>query len=147
MNELQLLRTELAAQRGRAREMALLCASQSKSYDIYLTFIIESESRRLASHLERLKPRSDLTPAERALLESSARELRTLDAIARDALALKAKSTVRLITVVEELEAIAVSRYGLEAWRRTAHLDADSILEERRLRKMVLEQTHGRTAG
>lgn len=152
MNELQLIRTELAAQRRNAREIAASLTSQpininivpSTAYDKYLSLIIDLESHRARSHLERLRSRSDLSEAEHEVIAHCAREL---DALAHGATTHKAHCMTRHSALAEELEAIAAPRYGMDDWRRAAHIDADSILEERRLRKSVLEQIHGRVSG
>lgn len=162
MNELQLLRKELAAQRRHARELSI-SRVESATYDEYLALIIGLETHRIASHLARLRPRLDMSETERRLLERCTSEFERLTAQASascptafegdghapgalpsGALTRKADLVMRLSALSEELETIAVSRYGIEDWRRAAHVDADSILEERRLRKKVLEQAHGR---
>lgn len=140
MNELQLIRSELAAQRRHALELIALGVT-SDAYTVYLAFILDLEARRIASHLEHLQSRSDLTDANHRLLGRCARTLETL--AATQARGSSAELLARLMPLVEELEALAESRYALADWRRAAHIDADSILEERRLRKKVLEQVHG----
>ena len=169
VNELQLIRSELAAQRHHARALAASLDSMNaiinsqilKSYDIYLSWIIERESHRTSSHLERLRSRSDLGDTERGVIGRCAREFDALAAerasasaasaapasAAHDVIARRADLMNRLAAIAEQLETVAASRYGIEDWRRTAHIDADSILEERRLRKNVSEQPHGRTSG
>lgn len=172
MNELQVIRRELAAQHRHAREMAaslmsdsgMTTIASSDSYNIYLSWIIDLESRRAHSHLERLRSRSELSDPDGAVIERCAREFEMLSSegalapptatpqvpalgLLRDGLTRKAHVITRLAALVEELETVAASRYGLDDWRRTAHIDADSILEERRLRKNALEHVHGRTSG
>ena len=150
MNELQLIRRELAAQRRHVRAITTSLSTQSApsisvSYKLYFSFIIAMETRRLASHLERLRSRTDLTDADLRLIE---RGVRTLEALgAERSPGSCAERVTSLSALVEELEGIAESRYGLNDWRRAAHLDADSILEERRLREKALEQAHGRISG
>jgi len=149
VNELQLIRAELATQRRHARDLAASHARDlndknsftSDSYDKYFTFILAIESRRAASHLERLRSRSDLSVTERGVIERYAGELEVLRA--ERAAVDNARGVTRLCDLSTELEAIAESRYGLDDWRRAAHIDADSILEERRLRKQLHAQIHG----
>jgi len=163
MNELQFIRGELAAQRQRSREIGAswsercgdaqireLNEVKSVSYRSYLLFIIDLESKRIASHLDRLGPRSDLSDAERKGFERCAREFEMLSAaraLSSTSAARTVESLSRLSTLVRELEAIAESRYGVDDWRNASHIDADSILEERRLRKQALGEPHGRASG
>jgi len=162
MNEVQLIRRELTGQRVRAREFIAAFESgdsinatvSSECYASYLMFAIESESARIVSHLERLTHRSDLSEAERRRLEHCGREFGSVTAAQRAAAAAFTRETIardvelltRLSTLVEELEAVAESRYGVDDWRCTAHVDADSILEERRLHKRISSRTDGSRA-
>ncbi|HEY2590990.1 MAG TPA: hypothetical protein VGI35_05310 [Steroidobacteraceae bacterium] len=162
MNEMQLIRRELAAQRRHAREIAASWISPRgavsneilNTYDAYFLLIIHLESSRVASHLDSLQSRSDLTHAERSLLEHCGSEFETLAAGAAAAPAITRETVMRhgsllmqLSTLVQQLEGIAESRYGVDDWRRASHLDADSILEELRLRKQALGETRGPANG
>lgn len=172
MNEVQLIRRELAAQRRRARLLAAACSPEigsvnsyvPDSYSLYFLLVLDLESKRLQSHLARLETRSDLSADERRALERCAREFASLAgghaAAARDTAAdtrdtaagtsvtRNAEALTRLSTIVEELESIAESRYTVDDWRRTAHVDADSILEERRLHERARnEQARGEIHG
>lgn len=170
MNEVQLIRRELAAQRRHAREIAASWISPRgavsneilNAYDAYFLLIIHLESARVASHLASLQSRSDLTHAERWLLERCGGEFEALAverqpgrvrgseaqapagaAITRDTVMRHGSLLMQLSTLVQQLEGIAESRYGVDNWRRASHLDADSILEELRLRKQALGETRG----
>ncbi len=169
MNEVQLIRRELAAQRRHARDIEASWSARlgdinthnSEAYNSYFLFILGMESKRIQSHLERLRIRSDLSKAEHALLELCGGEFETLTAarapssprsasasgsaatVTADTLARNVESLNRLSMLLQQLDAIAESRYGVEDWRSASHLDADSILEERRLRRRALGESHG----
>jgi hypothetical protein len=161
MNEMQIIRRELAAQREHSREIGAswnsrrfdLSIANSVCYNLYFLLIIGLESKRIESHLDRLRSRSDLSDTERRKLERCAREFETLTAARVPASAsdpattITADTVARFSTVVQELEAIAASRYGVDDWRRASYIDADSILEERRLRTQALGEAHGRAPG
>jgi hypothetical protein len=168
MNEVQLIRRELAAQRRHGREIGASWSAgtdefnvlNSDTYNLYFSLIIDLESKRIASHLDRLRSRSDLSDAAQRLLESCAREFATLSttrvtacapdspaAVATNTVSCNVQSLNRHSTVAQQLEAIAESRYGVDDWRRTSHLDADSILEELRLRKQALGEARGPANG
>jgi hypothetical protein len=168
MNEVQLIRRELAAQRQHGREIGASWSARhrelntynSVSYNSYFLLLIDLESRRIESHLDRLRARSDLNDAERGLLARCAREFETgsaahvpaaapdsAAAVTAETVARNVQSLSRLSTVVQELEAIAESRYGVNDWRRASHIDADTILEELRLRKQALGEARGPANG
>ncbi|HYK25264.1 MAG TPA: hypothetical protein VEV18_03325 [Steroidobacteraceae bacterium] len=168
MNEVQLIRRELAAQREHAREVGASWSScledfkfvNSVTYYSYFSLILGLESKRIESHLERLRPRADLSEEERQRLARCAREFEThasaralasmadsAPAVTASTVARSVESLTRLSTVVEELEAIAESRYRVDDWRRASHVDADSSLEERRLRKLALGEARGPAGG
>jgi len=160
MNEVQLIRRELAAQRQHGREVeaswnarpGILHPDNSINYNAYFLLILALESRRIESHLGRLRSRSDLSDAERRLLECQTREFETLTAArvpatTTDTVAHNVQSLNRLSMLAQALEAIAEAHYGVDDWRRASHIDADSILEERRLRKQALGEAHGPAAG
>ncbi len=171
MNEVQLLRKEIAGQRRRASEVAASWASGSaignhdrtESYKEYLEFILNSERRRLGSHLDRLRSHGALSEAERRTVERCTRAFEALaietgseptlggqEHVATDTGPRDAAPTVQIGRIAEllsrlepmtrEIEAIAERHYGVEDWRRTAQIDADSILEERRLREQIVAQ-------
>jgi hypothetical protein len=159
MNESQLIRRELAAQRRHAREIAASWISRdqefsneiSDNYNSYLLLIIGLQIARIESHLERLRPRSDLSEAERGALDSHRCAFESLlaeraRAFAGERVARNAEHLMQLSRIAEALDAMAESRYSVDDWRGAAHVDADSILEERRLRKQLLEQADGRAS-
>jgi len=90
------------------------------SYVKYMRYCLDKESARARAHLARLGSAAEPTPAETAALERLKRalgEARLLD----------------LIEAAERVEALAEQWYSIEDWRRVARIDADAILEERRL--------------
>jgi hypothetical protein len=128
------------------------------SYASYLMFITNKERARAQAHLERFGSGQPLGPADHAALEHLRGALASADTIdaslraamdarsgateARErAVAIKHDATVleALIEARVALEALAAPRYTVDDWRHTAQVDADSILEERRLREQVLQ--------
>lgn len=151
MNEVQLIRRELAAQRRHARDVAASWSASpriqnpmiSNAYGDYFRLIIDLESRRVRTHLDGLGMRSDLSDVELGLLERCARQIEALaPERARDA-----DLASELAALAQELETLAECRYRVQDWRRAAHVDADSILEERRLRAQALGEGHGPASG
>lgn len=172
MNEVQLIRREIAAQRRHASEAAAGGASSSESqkgsaYTVacveYIELIIKQERLRLEAHLERLRARRELTEAERQMLERCAAFVGAMPSVGTgDAPGLSEPDAAidpvrrlarardllsRIEPVAHEIEAVAERCYGIDDWRRTSHVDADSILEARRMRKRVLEHADGGTVG
>lgn len=167
--------SEIAARCAPSRGDAGLAENynlESIAYEHYMFFFLDIECRRLAAHLDRLRTGVSDESA-RLLLERGARvlaEARTArdslrrfveasdplrdaapsapDVAADRSVALReAGERVRALEpVAAAIEACAAKIYRLEDWRRAAHLDADVILEERRLRNRILELEHARRA-
>lgn len=173
MNEAQLIRAQLAAEREHLREVASLCAAahtrihqaEISPYFIsscinYLLFSMNKERTRSAALLE-----CSSRAHERAH-EKAGNDLRRALSLVTDALGeLQARSTARSVATdarqtLEELErctalvdrlidsrldleTLAEREYSIVDWRRVAHVDADSILEERKLRTEVLRHGAG----
>ena len=100
-------------------------------------YSLDRERTRAAAHMARLGRDAELTGAERAAL---ARLEEALDA-ARATAAPCATLLADLIEAAARLEALVERRYTIEDWREVARVDADSILEERRL--WAETQLHG----
>jgi len=146
-----------------ARPDSDLSVEYITSYISYLMFIIRKERARAEAHAERFGGAKSQGPMEHAALErlqEALASVATIEVSLRAALAARgapearerARELVDAVAVVEALidarvalEALASSRYTVDDWRHTAQIDADSILEERRLRAQVL-QHHGRAA-
>lgn len=168
MNEVELLRAALAAERQHLGEVAALCRATPEppesnlinniellnSCAIYLLSIIKKERMRASAHLECFgEPRAgERETHERwmkslASAESAAASLAALlqagdlETDRREAAARLAECAGRLVDLVASrtaLEVLATPRYEVAHWRRTARVDADAILEERRLYAEVL---------
>lgn len=163
MNEIELLKSQLAAERQHLEEIAARCRGGNEQISIYFTancikyllFSIKNERARLEAHAERSRDGADARSAQaierlrRAFeqAEAAAARLPALPesapskAVSReDALALTecAELIQRSVEARTALEALEAPRYTVDDWRRIARLDADSILEERRLRTGVL---------
>jgi hypothetical protein len=150
MNEVQLLRRQIATERQHAREAAAHCACvrtttpaasrvfseinsvNSSIYDEYIMYYIVRERARALAHIARLSPSTPLAPAEEVALRSL-----------RDALEETANpdAALHLIDATEAIEKLAERCYKVEDWRSVAQVDADSILQERRLWAEVIR--HG----
>lgn len=169
MNEAQLIRAQLAAEREHLREVASLCAAahtrihqaEISPYFInscinYLLFSMNKERTRSAALLEcssraHEKAGNDLRRAlslvTDALGELQARSTaRSVATDARQTLEELERCTAlvdRLIDSRLDLETLAEREYSIVDWRRVAHVDADSILEERKLRTEVLRHGAG----
>jgi hypothetical protein len=152
VNEVQTLRREIASQRRSLRELAAACRTpgadrekigNSEACRDYLMFSLHQERGRLRAHLECLRASPGLTAPERSTLDRASDALRAIES--GGALgapeALTELLLAHILPTAEALEAIAERHYGVEDWRRAAHVDADSILEARRLRQRVIE--HG----
>ncbi len=162
MNEVQLLRAQLAAEREHLREVAALCAARRRedniSYDFiiscteYLLFRLSKEHARgvALQNLQGVAPenlRRALIPVTAAIGELRAQSTaRNVATDARQRLELLDRCAALADQLIESrraLEALAESRYTVEDWRRVACIDADSILEERKLRAEVLRHGTG----
>lgn len=200
MNEAQLIRAQLAAEREHLREVAFWCAAARsapavrsraggsptavawRSAEIsqefimscinYLLFFMKQEQARGAACLELSSrapdsPRDAADPHTPPRLHGALAPLRAALAAVTTALAELGSTSeayrpgraggpeilaqlCRCAALVERLtesrlalEALAERRYTVEDWRRVAHVDADSILEERKLRAEVLRHGAG----
>ncbi len=168
MNEVQLLRAQLSAEREHWREVVSLCASRRAenyisqdfiiSYTNYILFCMSKEHARSTTLLERSSPgdsgaiddlRRALFPVTAALGELR-RPARTTAhravADGRQRLEALHRCVVlvdRLIESRRALEALTEHLFTVDDWRRLAHVDANSILEERKLRAEVLRHGAG----
>ncbi len=173
MNEAQLIRAQLAAEREHLREVASLCAAarapihNAKINHYFITtcinYLLFSMNKELARSADLLECSSR---AHERAHEKAGNDLRRALGLVTEALGeLQARSTARSIATdarqtLEELERCTTlvdrlieSRLALETlaerdcsivdWRRIAHVDADSILEERKLRTEVLRHGAG----
>lgn len=164
MNEIQYLRAQLATERRDLAEVVSHCAVATRealrqaadfSHEFlvacanYLMFFIEKERARAAVQLQRPHNPGHLEPLRAALAaadQAAARLSSLLEAqdggtTIRDAVADLAGTAAALEALADSraaVMALAASRYTLEDWRRTALVDADGILEERRLHAEVL---------
>ncbi|HTX24444.1 MAG TPA: hypothetical protein VMD03_07305 [Steroidobacteraceae bacterium] len=169
MDEVQLIRRQIDTERQhlRAAATALAAAARtrdvradrgtsgdtscaiSESYERYL--LTNREPARCAAHLARLGARGALSPPERtalAQLQDSLTRLRGRvgAAAATDRVdpAELAQLTCEWIESAESLEALAERRYTVDDWRAIAQIDADWILEERRLWAQLLSRVAAR---
>ncbi len=163
MNEVQLIRSQIATEREHLRA----CLRDNSYYfpDIYenyLRYFLDREHSRCAQHAARLSRCARSLSAEevevlaslRQALDHSAEVLPALDRSATRgsdsaAAAAVARCAARLRSLVdsaERIEALAEPRYTIEDWRNVAQLDADSVLEERRLWAEVLRHGSARSA-
>jgi hypothetical protein len=127
MNEVQLLRRQIAAERQHVRDINF---NNSSAYSDYIKYILARERARAVGHLARLSMYLPLAPNEQAALTSLRDALgETIDLEATGGTA----GLCNLIDTIESIELIAERRYSVEDWRSVAQLDADSVLEERRL--------------
>jgi hypothetical protein len=127
-----------------------------------MRFILNKERARVDAHGERCGAARQCGSTERAAIErvrdllaaaetaaaSFGPSLATSDASSTAlerarALAELSTRTEALIESRGALEALVSSLYTVDDWRRIAHVDADSIVEERRLRAEVLRQCDG----
>ncbi|MGH8150823.1 MAG: hypothetical protein ACRETB_12740 [Steroidobacteraceae bacterium] len=162
MNEIELLDAQLAAEREHVREVASWCAmlaARGRFDDIYcdftdnchryLMFILRQEDARAAVHLELAAERT-AEPRVRAASERLRKALgsspgavvatSSADAHADSRLDDLAKLAAHVVDLIDSRIAVATliaPRLTLGERRRTAHVDADSILEERRLHAQV----------
>ncbi len=168
MNEVELIRAQLDAEREHLREVASLGASRramdyfSKdfiiSYTNYLLFCMSKEHARSTTLLERSSPgdsgpiddlRRALTPATAALGELRGPARATAHGAVTDGrqrleeLHHCAELADRLIESRRALQALTEHLFTVDDWRRLAHVDANSILEERKLRAEVLRHGAG----
>jgi hypothetical protein len=141
MNELQLIRRQVALEREH-----LLALSRkennffSVSYNRYLIYILNQERSRSAAHLRRLSAASGIAPAQEAALANLKHALEETANAAPDR---RAALLGRLIDSAERVEALVEQRYTIDDWRSVARIDADSVLEERRLWAEVLRDGSG----
>jgi hypothetical protein len=165
MNEVQLLRQQIATERRHVREATAIRAAAcpashvtsrdakldlhldiSISYDNYLRYFFAKERARARAHIARLSRHAPLAPSEQAALTRLQRALEEsadLEAMLAGAVAIAAETNgalagntallCNLIDANETLEPLAERRYSVEDWRSVAQVDADSVLEERRL--------------
>jgi hypothetical protein len=155
MNEAQLIRRQIGIEREHAYELLRRIEQTfSMVYDNYLLYILDKQTSRATAHIERMSSRGPVTPDEEAALQNLRRALEELTRVvpAPDS---RAGSSPRisagqerclaplrdLIDSSERLEALAERRYTIDDWRSIARIDADSVLEERRLWAEVLR--HG----
>jgi hypothetical protein len=174
VNEVQLIRRQIATERQHLRELAArsgqaavgedhdagrmrkLSQDISASYFNYMRYYLPRERARAQAHIERIGRGASPTPDERAALAGLQQALGETTGlsgseVAHAALtprsacagecARDAARLCRLIDSAERIEALAERRYAIEDWRSVARLDADSVLEERRLWAEVLR--HG----
>lgn len=162
MNEVQLLAAQLKSERTHLRAVAALCAAArhapetepisddlSNSCVQYLLFILSKERARIAA--QRTASGATQVPQPvRAALEA-------VTAIAQLVPGLEARASAKrlgasqLAEMAAALEALVDARAALtkqvaptsspETWRMLAQLDADDILEERRLHTQVLRHS------
>ncbi len=188
MNEVQLLKSQLAAERQHLREVAGLCTAGSElvspefteSCANYILFSMNQERARAQALLERssrVRGPADGARGEPAALHALEEglgavtvalgellELRGTRRAGRggpgavggppgmnggrqrlEALGRSAALLERLIVSRLSVQALAEAGYTVEDWRRIARVDADSVLEERRLRAEVLRHGAGPT--
>jgi len=143
LNEVQLLRRQIATERQHLREAAVRLSDlvNSKAYDRYIMYSIGMQRARARSHIARFGAHASMTGDERSALAGLQQALAdTADSPAA------LNRILHLIDATETIEKLAEGRYGVEDWRSVAQVDADSILEERRLWAEVIR--HGTvTAG
>lgn len=145
MNEVQLLRRQIAVERQHFIETNV---DNSKSYKNYIIYYITKERARAKAHIARLSLHASLASTEQAALASLRHALdETADLDAADANGTLARRTTllhNLIHAAEAVEPFAERYYSVEDWRSVAQVSADSILEERRLWAEVIH--HGTVA-
>jgi hypothetical protein len=146
LNEVQLLRQQLRTERQHGRAVAALCErltlDNSFSYDTIVRYYLDKECSRAAAHLTRMSASPALTGAESAALAQLERALGAPASAgvplarapaSRPAAARCAALLLDLIAAAERVETLVERRYSIEDWRDVARVDADSMLEERRL--------------
>jgi len=161
MNEVQLLRRQIGTERAHAREARAIAAaagtatqammgrnknlnpSISNRYVKYIEYCMRMESTRALGHIARLATHSPLVAGEEAAL---ARLRRTLEQhVPLDgtvgSVAQYVSLLCDLVDASEALERFTERRYSVEDWRAVAQVNADSVLEERKLWGEVIE--HG----
>jgi hypothetical protein len=153
MNEEQLIRRQLAIERQHLRELAALCGHaqdtllyyKSMRYMDYMRYHLPREHARGAAHIDRMRKRAPLTLAESTALADLQQALTDTGLAQRSCSPgdppRDAALLCRLVDALERIEALAEPRYTIEDWRSVARIDADSVLQERRLWAEVLR--HG----
>ena len=145
---MQFLRRQIGIERQHGREVAALCGAIparheslvgtdfghskldiSNNYVQYMKYYLDLESARARAHIARMSSATDPTLAETTALESLKG-------------ALSEASLLELIEAAERVEALAERRYSIEDWRRVARVDADAVLEERRLWARLKHRVH-----
>jgi hypothetical protein len=160
MNEVQLIRSQIATERQHLRA----CIGDdlyylSEIYEKYIRYILNRELSRGASHAARMSRARPLTAAEkeglamlRQALDQAAEALPGFEPSRRGSdsgAAARARCAALLRNLVdsaERIEALAEQRYTIDDWRDIAEVDADSVLEERRLWAEVLRHGSGSPA-
>jgi hypothetical protein len=162
MNEAQLIRRQIGIEREHACELLRRIESTfSMTYSNYLLYILDKQTSRATAHIERMSSRGPVTPDEEAALHNLRRALEELTRVLPAPESGGGRPPSRagssppisagqerclaplrdLIDSSERLEALAEWRYTIDDWRSIARIDADSVLEERRLWAEVLR--HG----
>jgi len=152
MNEVQLLRRQIGTERAHAREAGAIAAAGtatqammgrnrnittyiSNRYVKYIEYCMRIERTRALGHIARLAAHSPLVAGEEAALARLRRALEQhvpLDGTV-GSVAPYVSLLCDLVDASEALERFAERRYSVEDWRAVARVDADSVLEERRL--------------
>lgn len=150
MNEVQWLQAELAAEREHLREITTRASASgeigdlsegfTETYNDYIMLILRKEQARARAHLGRFDGARPFSPAEHAAIERLQGALASAEAAAAAHLGPAVEALIESRTA---LEALVSSLYTVDDWRRTAQINADSILEERRLRARVLQHLAG----
>jgi hypothetical protein len=145
MNEVQLLRRQISVERQHIIEVNIY---NSTAYNNYIMYCIDREQARAQAHIARLSLHAPLAPTEQAALTSlrhALDETANLDAAdPNGALAHRTTLLRNLIQAAQAIEQFAERYYSVEDWRSVAQVNADSILEERKLWAEVLH--HGTVA-
>ncbi len=157
MNEVQLIRQQIGIVREHVRVLSRNKNNHfSNAYDDYIIYALNQEQSRGAAHVQRLSAAGSSAPQEEAALAHLRHALDETApllevATSHTARGSKAPATperraallCNLIDSAERVEALAERRYTLEDWRSVARVDADSVLEERKLWAEVVRDGSG----
>jgi len=148
VNELELIRRQIAVEQQHASEVAAACAdpdSHPACLD-YLRLIAGRWRARARAHARRLQieaPLGALAAVESAAARCDGEEASAAgsQSINSQELMSYAHKVMSYLDTVGRLDTLAASRYTLADWRDVAGIDADAVLEERRLYAAAIART------